>query len=161
MHVTHDFPLHCITWHMSGYVISMMRVLSTFYVIIWDMITPLSSQNRWNISIIEMVSSIHPSTSLCSPIFSAWLSVHWWHQNHRRTCCVSLFKTVSSLWECKTVLSGVSLLISPSQSRVCGSSVIFSLCRPSLDSGMTNTINLSPFTSGNSLLLTWHIYGSL
>ena len=106
-----------------------------------------------------MVSSFHPTTSLCSPVCSAWLSVYWWHQNHRRTCCVSLFKTVSSLYECKTVLCRV--FIPPSQSRVCGSSVIFSLCRPNLDSGMTNTINLSPFTSGNSLLLTWHISGSL
>ena len=78
--------LHDICQDMSS---PMMRVLSKFHVLICDMTTPLPWQDRWYFSILEMVNSFHPTTSLCSPICSAWFSVLWWHQNHRRICCVS------------------------------------------------------------------------
>ena len=92
-----------------------------------------------------MVSSFHPITSLCSPVCkkwcSAWLSVHWWHQNLRRIiCCVSLFKTVSSFKNVKQSYPECLCLFhhcSP------GAVVWYSVF-------VTNTINLSPFTSGNS-----------
>ena len=167
----------------------MMRVLSSFHVIIWDMITPLSSQNRWNISIIQMVSSFHPYPAICSPAYSAWLSVHWWHQNHRRIEFVApysklfhysimqnnlirsvfdyfaiavcntqrtrelprrlLMNVIGSLvqsisYGCIESASGWTPILK--QSMMWGRSVVFSLCN--IETGMTNTINLSPFTSG-------------
>ena len=61
---------------------------------------------------------------------------------------------VQSIWYgCTERESGWTPIVK--QSRVCGRSVTFSLCN--LDTGMTNTINLSPFTSGNYLLLIWHL----
>ena len=66
MHVTHGVDttfryiassLHDTCQDMSS---PMMRVLSTFHVITWDMTTPLSWQDRWNDSIIEIVSSFYP-----------------------------------------------------------------------------------------------------
>ena len=90
-----------------------------------------------------------PLQNLCS----AWLSVHWWHQNHRRTCGLFIQNRVI-IQECKTILSAPECLcLFRHRSPGCVTVVWYSVCVTLTLDWQILYVNLSPFTSGNSISL--------